>query len=140
MEEVCAKNPTRYFLILLIFPSLIFSSISMTFTVIESPTSIFFLSRFAFFLLLEIFPTGKLLVDLGGVISNFGSDSRVFCQTVLFNSNKKQKPKKIARSLRTNNSSLRESYYAIPCYPYAMIYQIQSHLFKIKNVLTCIYI
>ena len=46
-------------------PSLIFSSISRTFYVTESPTPIFGLSRFNSFLLFVIVPTAKLLVDLG---------------------------------------------------------------------------
>ena len=59
-------QPTSSFLILLLFPSLIISSISPTFTVTEVPTLIFVLSRFASFLFFVVVPTGKLLVDLGG--------------------------------------------------------------------------
>ena len=59
-------QPTISFLVLLIFPSLIFSSISLTFTVTEIPTPIFILSLFASSLAFVIVPTGKLLGDLGG--------------------------------------------------------------------------
>ena len=92
-EAMCAKQRTGYLLILLIYPSLIFSSISPTFFVTEFPTQIFVLSCFSYFLLFVSVPKGKLLVNLGGVLSNCGSDSRVCCQTVFFNSIKKQKPK-----------------------------------------------
>ena len=60
-EVMGAKSykPTSFVLILLLFPSLIF-------TVIEVPTPIFVLSRFASYILFILVPTGKLLVDLGG--------------------------------------------------------------------------
>ena len=88
---------THSFLVLLLFPSLILLSIYPTFTVTEVPTPIFILSRFSSFLVFLIVPKGKLLVDLGGgFIINCGSNSKVFCQTVFFNSNKKiQKSKKL---------------------------------------------
>ena len=67
MEAICAKwyKPNSSFLILLIFPSLIFSWISPNFNVIEIPTPIFILSRFSSFLILLIVQASHLLVDLG---------------------------------------------------------------------------
>ena len=59
-------EPTSFFLLLLLFSSLIFSSIFLTFDVTEVNTPIFVLSGFASFLLFIIVPTGKLLVDLWG--------------------------------------------------------------------------
>ena len=47
--------------------SLIFSLISPTFIVTEFPTKIFILYRFSYFLLFLIFPTEKILVDLGSL-------------------------------------------------------------------------
>ena len=110
-------------------------------SVTEVPTPIFGLSCFAYFLLFVIVPTWKLLVDLGvGAIGDFCSDSRVCCQIFFFNSNKKQKPTKNCLALRRNNSSLSESNHAIPQAPHSLTDQKQSHLFKIENGLTVVYI
>ena len=79
---MCAKQPTISFLVLLPFPSLIFSLISPSFTVTEVPTLIFVLSLFSWFLFFIIVPTWKLFVDLGGVIGDCASDLRVWCQIV----------------------------------------------------------
>ena len=98
---MCDKQSTRSFLILLHFPSLIFSSIYPTFTVTKFLTPIFFLCRLSSFLLFVIVPTGKLVVDLGGVIRD---------QTVFQFQQKIESIKKLPRALRTNNYSLRESY------------------------------
>ena len=66
----------------------------------------------------------KLLVDLG-VIINCSSDSNVCCQTVFFQFQQKNTNKqKIARVLRTNNSSLSESYHASLRDPPYLAYQI----------------
>ena len=53
---------TSSFLILLVFTSTIFSSISLPFTVTEVPSPIFFLYSFASFLIFVIETTKKLLV------------------------------------------------------------------------------
>ena len=74
------------------------------------------------------------------VISDCGSDSIVFCQTVFFIPTKNRSQQKIAQALRTNNSSLSESYHASPRDSHSLAGQLQSHLIKIENSLTCIYI
>ena len=62
-----------------------------------------------------------------------------FC--VKIHSNKKSTSKqKIAWTLRTNNSSLSESYLAVPPNPNSLVGQIQSYPSKIENILTCVYI
>ena len=130
---MCAKQPTSYLLILLIYPSLIFSSISPTFFVTEFPTPIFFLSCFSLFLLFISVPTGKLLVNLGGVLSNCGSDYRECCQTVFSIPSKDRSPKQITQAVRTNNSSLSESYRTSSRDPHAMTSQLQSHLLPVHK-------
>ena len=136
---MCAKQSTRSFLVLLLFPSLIFSPISPAFTLIEVPTPIFFLSHFASFLLFVIVPTGKLLVDLGEVIGDCGSNSRVCCQTVFSFPTKNKSQQKTAQALRTKNSSLRKSYHTSPQDLHEIPAQLQSYLFKIVNELTYVY-
>ena len=74
-----APHSSLYFL-----PSLIFSLISPNFTVTEVPTLIFVLSFFAFFLVFVIVPTGKLLVDLGIVISDCGRRAELFLEAIIY--------------------------------------------------------
>ena len=56
---------TNYFLILLILPSLVFSSISQTFAFTMDPILIFVLICFFSFISFIVLITGKLMVDLG---------------------------------------------------------------------------
>ena len=134
-------KPTSSFLILLLFSSLIFSLISLTFNATEVPTPIFVLSCFASFLFFVIVPTGKLLVDLGNE-----SDWQLWLRFEIVLSNRFSIPtkntnkQKIARALRTNNSFLGESYHASPRDPPSLAGQHQSHISQIENGLTGVYI
>ena len=56
----------------------------------------------------------------------------------VFQFQKNRSQQNIARTLRSNNSSLRESNRAIPQAPYSLTDQKQSHLFKIENGLVVV--
>ena len=108
----CVHVP-RSFLILMIFPSLIFSSISPTCTVTKVPTKIFVLSL-SKLLSLVIVPTVIILVYLGGrggVIRDCGSDYLLFFQ--------------ITRVLRSNNSSIINLNHVRYQYPHSLTDQKQ---------------
>ena len=47
---------------------------------------------------------------------------------------------KITQVLRTNNSSLSESYHANPHDPHSLAGKLQSYISNIENGLTCVYI
>ena len=53
---------------------------------------------------------------------------------------KNRSQQKIAWVVKTNNSSLSESYHMNPRELHAMTDKLQSHQFKIDNGITCVYI
>ena len=74
------------------------------------------------------------------MIRDCGIDLRVCCQTVFSLPTKNRNQQKFSRALRTNNSSLSELYHAILRDLHSLVGQLQSHLSKVENGLTRVYI
>ena len=94
-----STHPTTSFLIILLLPSLVLSSISPTYSFTIEPTPIFIFIRFLCFISSTIVTTGDVMVDFEGrgvAIAVANSDCAVDFFCVKINSNKDQKPTKIA--------------------------------------------